>query len=232
MTAHFVKDYRALVGGLLERGTEENAMSVGVGGNWEGMAATLGVCVRQMGLPRDGAVVDVGCGSGRLAKGLQGWFEGNYFGQDVVPEFVDYAKRQVSGFVGACVVVEGLEIERASGRSDMVCFFSVLTHLKPEEGYAYLREARRVLKPGGVCLVSVLEYAAHWDIFESMVAHVASGLDQVHLNTFLGKEGIQMFAGKLGFEIARYYPPDEQFLEMPDGMVGLGQGLCVLAKPR
>ncbi len=194
------------------------------------MTVLLAACVRQMGLPADGGVVDVGCGSGRLAAGLQrgGWFHGSYFGQDVVPEFIAYARQ----FGGEYEVVDGLEIERPDGWADMVCFFSVLTHLKPEEGYAYLREARRVLKPGGVCLVSVLEYAAHWDIFESMVAHVASGLDQVHLNTFLGKEGIQMFAGKLGFEIRRYYAPDEKFIEQDYQLVGLGQGLCVLVKPR
>ena len=52
--------------------------------------------------------------------------------------------------------------------ADMVCFISVFTHLMQEESFLYLREAQRVLKPGGRILASYLDINApeHWKIFE------------------------------------------------------------------
>ena len=44
---------------------------------------------------------------------------------------------------------QGAPIPAPDGEADMVCFFSVLTHLLHEESYVYLQDARRVLKPTG-----------------------------------------------------------------------------------
>jgi len=60
-------------------------------------------------------------------------------------------------------------IPEGDGKADMVCFFSVFTHLLQEESYLYLEEARRVLRPGGRIVASYLDIAdpSHWNIFEA-----------------------------------------------------------------
>ena len=62
----------------------------------------------------------------------------------------------------------GLEIPEAADRADMVCFFSVFTHLLHEQSYVYLRDAKRVLKSGGRIVFSFLEFSmpSHWSVFE------------------------------------------------------------------
>jgi ubiquinone/menaquinone biosynthesis C-methylase UbiE len=62
-------------------------------------------------------------------------------------------------------------IPEKDGEADFVCFFSVLTHLLHEQGFVYLQEAKRVLKPGGKIVFSFLEFAVpdHWAVFEGTV---------------------------------------------------------------
>jgi SAM-dependent methyltransferase len=62
-------------------------------------------------------------------------------------------------------------IPEADGVAEMVCFFSVFTHLVQEESFLYLQEAERVLKPGGRIIASYLDIAdpSHWSIFEANV---------------------------------------------------------------
>ena len=53
-------------------------------------------------------------------------------------------------------VTSGIGIPCEDEQADFVCFFSVFTHLVHEETFEYLREARRVLKPGGKIVFSFL----------------------------------------------------------------------------
>lgn len=79
-------------------------------------------------------VIDVGCGTGRLAT-----LCGEYVGLDVAPSQVEFAR------------AAGLEAELIDGPGDLagfesdadtVCCFSVFTHVPRSERQAYLREFR------------------------------------------------------------------------------------------
>ncbi|WP_411286336.1 class I SAM-dependent methyltransferase [Phenylobacterium sp.] len=128
--------------------SHDEAMSVAVGGGFETVGPIEAALLRHYGLQPDGYVIDVGCGSGRLAKPLSAYLNGPYLGIDLVPALLDHARSIVERPDWRFERVEHIGIPEEDGRADMVVFFSVLTHLLHEQGYWYLEEARRVLKPG------------------------------------------------------------------------------------
>jgi len=90
---HFVNEYTALVKSLIEKHPLDEAMSLAVGGgDYDDIGMLLTEIVKACGITGDEHLVDLGCGSGRLAKHLGIAFpQLDYFGIDVVQELIDYA---------------------------------------------------------------------------------------------------------------------------------------------
>ncbi len=103
--------------------------------------------------------------------------------------------------------------------ADMVCFFSVFTHLMEEESFLYLREAKRVLKPAGRIVASYLDIARPmtWEIFETNVRS-ARWRQEKPMDIFLSAAFFETWAAKLELEIIEDRAPD------------CGQRTCVLQK--
>ena len=97
-------------------------------------------------------------------------------------------------------MVDGLAIPEQDQVADLVCFFSVFTHLLHEQSYVYLRDARRVLKPGGRIVFSFLEFSIpnHWDVFDSNIADIGGSKP---LNMFLSRDAIEAWAAHLDLRI-------------------------------
>ena len=129
-------------------------MQQAIGGQFEAFGVFEREILIQYGLRQDDYIIDVGYGSERLAKPLSHYLSGKYLGIDIVPELCDYARQLVGRPEWRFEVAEGLQIPERDDVADMVCFFSVLTHLLHEQSYQYLQEARRVLKPGGKIIFS------------------------------------------------------------------------------
>lgn len=218
-------------------------MEHAVGGEF----AAFGIVQREMlkyyGLRPDGFLVDVGCGSGRLAAPLSGYLEGAYLGTDVVPDLVEHARMTIDRPDWRFEVVQTLVIPAADEVADMVCFFSVLTHLLHEESFLYLEEARRVLRPGGRVVLSFLEYAMkfHWGVFEATVADTKAGGEHP-LNVFIERVALSGWAERLGLRIVEIRDGSDVFVPLPEPLVltggkilqefgNLGQSICVLEKP-
>lgn len=131
---------------------------------------------------------------------------------------------------------------QSATRSSTSCAsFSVLTHLLHEQSYAYLAEARRVLKPGGRIVFSFLEFAipSHWAVFEGNVAAIGGSQP---LNMFVGRDAIDAWASHLEMAIIAIHGGDtphtplHEPVTLDDGTVmselgHLGQSVCVLEKP-
>src|ERR1700751_3526149 len=85
---HFVREYRTLVKSLSEKHSLDEAMSLAVGGgDYDGIGILLTEIVKAWGITGDEHFVDLGCGSGRLAKHLGIAFPRiDYLGIDVVQE--------------------------------------------------------------------------------------------------------------------------------------------------
>jgi len=233
--------YRRFVRTLEKQHEPDRAMKIAIGSQFEAFGVVEREILIQYGLQPDDYVVDVGCGSGRLAKPLAQYLFGRYLGIDVVPELVEYARTLVGRRDWRFEVATGLEIPERDGVVDIVCFYSVLTHLLHEQSYAYLTDARRVLKPGGRIVFSFLEFAipSHWAVFKDSVAAIGGSQP---LNMFIGRDAIAAWASSLDLAIVAIHDGDkphtplQEAVTLDDGTVmsglgNLGQSVCVLEKP-
>jgi SAM-dependent methyltransferase len=104
-------------------------------------------------LPERGAVVlNIGCGVGRVEKYLAPHVA-EMHAVDVSGEMIARARERLAGQrnvhlreIANDEFLRGFE----DGRFDLVFSFLVLQHLSKEDAFLYLRDAFRVLKPGGV----------------------------------------------------------------------------------
>jgi SAM-dependent methyltransferase len=224
---------------LIAHHPKDRAMSLAVGSQFEAFGILMREVLVAAGLRPDHYLVDVGCGSGRLAHTLD---VSRYLGTDIVPELIAYC-RETCGRPGwRFELADTIAIPEADQQADMACFFSVFTHLLHEDSYRYLREAQRVLKPGGKAVFSFLEFkvACHWAIFENMVNSSATGTPRVH-DQFIGRDAIGAWAEHAGFAVEAIYDGDVPHIRVPyplenesggmiTGETSLGQSVCVLKR--
>lgn len=236
-----LQNYPAFVEHLLKHHPEDEAMAMAVGGQYERFGVLEHALLRQCGLQPNSIVVDVGCGSGRLAFQLKRYPKLRYLGTDVVPALLDYAKRRVARPDFAFRVVNTLTIPAKANAADFCVFFSVFTHLLHEESYCYLEEAHRVLKPGGRVIFSFLEFAVdhNWAVFQANRDWAKNRTIAGHLNVFQHRSDIRVWSRHLGFNIETIFPGDARLItvepsvataEVPAGAYALGQSVCVLKK--
>ncbi len=207
----------------------DEAMRNAVGGLFDHVGSIEVAICRHYGLKPDGCLIDVGCGSGRLAHPLSRYLQGRYAGFDVVDELVAYARETVNRPDWRFAAIDHIGIPEQDGSADMVCFFSVLTHLLHEQSFWYLEEARRVLKPGGKIVCSFLEFgeAGHWPIFLSTLGHAKEAQTVDPLNVFIERNALHVWAEHLGLAVEEIRGAGDVIV--PEG--ALGQSLCVLRQP-
>lgn len=211
MIPHYVKDYRRLVARISAREPNlDQALRVAVGdpddvhGHMELEVLLLA------GLKPDHTVIDVGCGCGQLAVALNEFLslDGGYLGTDVVPEFLAFAEEQ-SRPEFRFALVHDLTIPAPDRSADIVCLFSVLTHLHQGESFKLLREAARKLKPGGKIVATYLEFGVpeHWPHF----MHLVDQTDPAHLTSYIESSTFPVWAEHLG--LACQIVPSDTWVE-------------------
>lgn len=125
------------------------------------------------GLRPDEAVLDVGCGAGRMAVPLTRYLQppGRYLGFDLMADAVAWCRRAITPqfphfeFLatdvfnatynpGGSIAPESFRFPCESGTFDFAILTSVFTHMLPAAVVHYLDELRRVLRPGGRVLLT------------------------------------------------------------------------------
>ncbi len=225
---HFVADYEKLVAELVATLPLDEAMSRAVGGDWERNGRIQCAALRHLGL-RDGqTLIDLGCGSGRLAAALGRSMSIDYLGIDIVQALLDYAASKSPPHY-RFILHRALHVPAPDASADMVSAFSVFTHLLHAETYLYMQDIFRVLRPGGRLVFSFLEFASplHWDTFAA-TAEAQRTSTLPHLNQYIERGVIDLWSDKLGFVHEGYIDGDEApWRDAPP----LWQSMAVLRRP-
>jgi ubiquinone/menaquinone biosynthesis C-methylase UbiE len=227
--ASYESTYRAHLSGLQKKLSTDVAQQQAVGGHFDAVGKLERALLLQLGLKPEHQLIDVGCGSGRLASQLASMPGLRYLGTDVVPDMLDYARQTCKRDDWQFIPASGFRIPAADQSADFVCFFSVLTHLRHEDSYRYLRDAKRVLKPGGAIVFSFIEFALplHWGLFEPLTT---SDLPHHHVDQFVERDAIRAWAQHLELDVEALYDGDKPHIRFEgaitwdDGRVMLNEG--------
>ena len=224
---HFVEDYERHVAHLIATQPIDEAMSLAVGGGYDEVGSIERDIMRWAGLKDGMLVIDLGCGSGRLAHALGQSVKIDLLGVDIVQALLDYAATKCPPNY-KFVLNHTLTIPAKDDCADFVASFSVFTHLLHSETYLYMEDIRRVLKPGGKLVLSFLEFANpdHWRAFMSEVDGKRAAAN-APLNTLIERPVIEKMAAALGYRLERFIDGSEA----PWGGRPLGQATAILSKP-
>jgi len=198
---HYVRGYGNFVDYLLQTKPRDEAMSTAVGGDYEATGEREADVLQYYGLREGMSLLDLGCGSGRLAHAISKRINIDYLGLDVVPKLLDYARTKTPASY-RFQINHALSLPSTSKSTDFVAAFSVFTHLLHAESYLYLEDIHRVLKPGGTLVFSFLEFSdpGHWSAFDGDVQNRRNHYD-FPMNTLIERSVVPIWAQKLGFTV-------------------------------
>ncbi len=187
----FEQDRLRLAAAIARRPGDAQAFFAGAAGDWDKLRGELygGSFPTQAAaglLPSHWTVADLGCGTGHLA-GLLAPNVKKVIGVDQSPAMLKAAQKRLERFSNV-ELLEGdiTKLPIASGACDAVLLVLVLTYV---DAYGEaLKEAKRVLKPGGQLVVIDLVKHSR-DDFKRLMGQAVSGFDGKEFAAALGEAG-------------------------------------------
>jgi len=141
------------------------------GGDFASVGEDFFKTLKRYGLTADMDVLDVGCGQGRMARPMTGFFStGSYTGFDIVRSGIEWCQKEYAAiekfkFIHADIFnkrynktgqvsAKNYHFPFDDNRFDRVFLTSVFTHMLAEDVENYLSEISRVLRPDGQALTT------------------------------------------------------------------------------
>ena len=196
-------------------------------------------------LPRAKRLLDIGCGPGT--------FIGNYLdgtealGIDASAPQIEYANRHYSTGFHRFSTQPVAALADARERFDAITMIELLEHLAADEAVRLLTQARELLAPDGILIVTTPNYGSLWPVIEWGLNRLSQvNYEQQHINPYRRKYltrhlaaagyrsatiktivGFAPFAAVFGMKPAQYLDAFETRLRH----FGVGNLLLALAKP-
>ncbi len=160
------------------------------------------------------SVLDIGCGCGRIARWLAGRVEaggGRFTGVDIQAPLVEWCAEALPGRYHVNAIGAALPVADAS--VDVAYAYSVATHLTRRSLQRLLADVARVLRPGGVAIVTFQDERFQADAYAEVLAQEgyalssprAEGLN--HMSAWATHESFREIAG-VQFASVRTIPSD------------------------
>jgi SAM-dependent methyltransferase len=167
-----------------------------------GLLSEQGTAVEQLG-----ALLDWGCGCGRVLRHWTGLSGVRIFGCDIDRKMVAWCDENLP-FTDVTVNELSPPLPYADSSFDLAYAFSVMTHLSEDLQHAWLRDVRRVLRPGGYFLFSTLgEYYAS-----------RNRLTPTERESFSKGNLVVLYERSAGTSLcSAYHPPDYVRRSLADG---------------
>jgi SAM-dependent methyltransferase len=149
--------------------------------------------------------LDIGCGPGTFIGSLGAGHRST--GVDIASGQVAYARAHYAGAGRGFTVVGSGPLPFAEGDFDAVTLIELIEHLPEEENLALLREALRVLRPGGKLLVSTPNYGGAWPLVEALVNRLGeTSYAEQHITRYDRRalRGLMARAGGEGVSVRAY----------------------------
>ena len=159
-----------LKGPQMERVPPRRETFIG-GGDFVSVGENFFITLKRHGLTPEMNVLDVGCGQGRMARPMIGFFEsGRYRGFDIVQSGIEWCQKEYVGLdhfefshadvfnerynPSGRVAAKDFKFPYADDSFDRIFLTSVFTHMFADDIANYLSEISRVLRPGGQSLIT------------------------------------------------------------------------------
>lgn len=167
-------------------------------------AATYAAIAADAGRPLSQAQVllDWGCGCGRITRHLATHTQARIVGRDIDPMTIAWSAANLPGDFRVSSLTPPLDLADAS--VDAIIAQSVFTHLNRSAQELWLRELARILRSGGLLLVSFMDEhhhrvdhlgAARADLRENGFAVTTTALEGTnHMATFQTREQLDVSA--------------------------------------
>lgn len=111
--------------------------------------------------------LDIGCSAGTFIGTLGP--DQHSVGIDLAEAQIEFARRRHGGPNRRFDVVPAGPLPFSDGEFDAVTVVELIEHLSPADNQVLLREAARVLEPGGRLVVSTPNYGSLWPLLERLV---------------------------------------------------------------
>lgn len=188
----YVKDFEA---------NPENLKYKLLGNNWKGEDIFFQL-LKKYSKPIFTAL-EIGCGGGRVTDFAKTLFN-HIIATDVSPEMIRKASTEVKGDNIKWEVTDGFSLDQfPSNSQDIIYSHDVFVHFSSMQVYPYLLQMHRILKPGGIGMISFYNFVTHFKIFKgwAMKFNLQKVLPQSMRHHFMTEEMLRVMLADIGYEV-------------------------------
>lgn len=166
---------------------------------------------------RDLNILDWGCGPARIIRHFPSLtdFSCTYYGTDYNEDYISWCSDHIPGIrFSSNKIVPPLSFE--DGFFDVIYGISIFTHLSEENHYKWFNELMRVLKTGGILILTLAGKAMRSRLFENEIKRFSDGELVVRSNT---KEGHRTYVAFQPESFIRKLVGEHEVLEFIEGEI-------------